>query len=98
MKPFDKLVSCLHRGEISRRDFMQKAAAMGLAARSAPLEELDAAVAVLIDEMSANSSESFVAYKDLYRVAEVGLADRLEIEASTDYDFTDTEERLADFR
>ena len=32
MKPFDKLVSGLHRGEISRRDFMQKAAAMGLAA------------------------------------------------------------------
>ena len=32
MKPFDKLVSCLHKGEISRRDFMQKAAAMGLAA------------------------------------------------------------------
>ena len=32
MKPLDKLVSCLHRGEISRRDFMQKAAAMGLAA------------------------------------------------------------------
>jgi peptide/nickel transport system substrate-binding protein len=32
MKPLDKLVSCLHKGEISRRDFMQKAAAMGLAA------------------------------------------------------------------
>ena len=32
MKPLNKLVSCLNRGEISRRDFMQKAAAMGLAA------------------------------------------------------------------
>jgi len=32
MKPFDNLVSCLHKGEISRRDFMQKAAALGLAA------------------------------------------------------------------
>lgn len=31
MKPIDKLVSCLHRGEISRRDFLQKAAALGLA-------------------------------------------------------------------
>ena len=32
MKPFDKLLSCLHMGQISRRDFMQKAAALGLAA------------------------------------------------------------------
>jgi peptide/nickel transport system substrate-binding protein len=32
MEPFDKLVSSLHKGEISRRDFMQKAAALGLAA------------------------------------------------------------------
>ena len=31
MKPFDKLVSGLNRGEISRRDFLQKAGAMGLA-------------------------------------------------------------------
>ncbi len=31
MKPFDKLVSCLHKGEISRRDFLQKATALGLA-------------------------------------------------------------------
>ncbi|MDH3762888.1 MAG: ABC transporter substrate-binding protein [Gammaproteobacteria bacterium] len=31
MKPFDKLVSSLHKGEISRRDFLQKAGALGLA-------------------------------------------------------------------
>ena len=32
MKPLDKLVSRLHKGEISRRDFLQKASALGLAA------------------------------------------------------------------
>ena len=32
MKPLDKLVSRLHSGEISRREFLQKAGAMGLAA------------------------------------------------------------------
>ena len=31
MKPTDKLVSQLHNGEISRRDFMQRAGALGLA-------------------------------------------------------------------
>jgi len=31
MKPLDKLVSCLKKGEISRRDFLQKAGALGLA-------------------------------------------------------------------
>ena len=31
MKPFDKLVSCLNKGQISRRDFMQRASALGLA-------------------------------------------------------------------
>ncbi|MFT5115406.1 MAG: peptide/nickel transport system substrate-binding protein [Parasphingorhabdus sp.] len=31
MKPFDKLVSGLNRGEISRRDFLQKASALGIA-------------------------------------------------------------------
>ncbi len=32
MKPLDKLVSRLHKGEISRRDFLQTASALGLAA------------------------------------------------------------------
>ena len=31
MKPLDKLLSCLNNGEISRRDFLQKAGALGLA-------------------------------------------------------------------
>ena len=31
MKPFDKLVRSLNKGEISRRDFLQKASALGLA-------------------------------------------------------------------
>lgn len=72
---------------------------MGLAAVSAPADELDATVAALIDEMRPNSQESFVAYKDLYEAAvSRGMADGLAYETATDYRFSDTAERLADFR
>jgi enoyl-CoA hydratase len=77
----------------------QEAADWGLAARCVPLARLDEEVGSLIEAMSANSQESFVAYKDLYRVAaSSGMADGLDYEAATDYEFTDTAERLADFR
>lgn len=76
-----------------------EAAEWGMACRSAPAAELDAVVQSLIDEMLANSGESFVAYKDLYGVAEEsGLETGLAHEYGTDYPFTDTAERLADFR
>lgn len=76
-----------------------EAVAWGLAALGAPRDELDAAVDALIAEMAVNSSESFVAYKDLYAAAEsMGMAPGLEHEAGTDYTFTDTAERLAEFR
>lgn len=74
-----------------------EAVEIGLAARSAPADGYDAALADLIGEILPNSSEAFVAYKDLYREQEttdVGLAN----EYGTDYSFTDTAERLADFR
>lgn len=76
-----------------------EAAAWGLAALSVPRDELIATVAGLVDEMKANSSESFVAYKDLYLAAErLGVEAGLAYEADTDYPFTDTADRLADFR
>ena len=73
--------------------------ALGLANLVAPLADLDSAIAALIDEMRPNSSEAFVAYKDLYLAAEhAGLADGLRYEADTDYEFSDSNERLAEFR
>ena len=76
-----------------------EAAEWGLAALAVPGAELDQAVTELIDEMRPNSPESFVAYKDLYRSAlDDGVTDGLAYEAATDYPFTDTDERLADFR
>ena len=71
----------------------------GLAALGGPLEELDNLVTSTIEKMAANSSESFVAYKDLYAATERLSADQgLLYEAESDYSFTDTGERLADFR
>lgn len=72
---------------------------LGLANICSPLNELDTGIAQLLDEMRPNSSEAFVAYKDLYRQAEntskeVGLR----FEADTDYSFSDSNERLAAFR
>ncbi|HAF68404.1 MAG TPA: enoyl-CoA hydratase/isomerase family protein [Acidimicrobiaceae bacterium] len=71
----------------------------GLAALGGPLEELDAIVDSAIETMASNSSESFVAYKDLYAATERLAADQgLVYEAASEYSFTDTAERLADFR
>lgn len=76
-----------------------EAAAIGLACRSVPLDQLDDEVTALVDQILGNSSGSLAAYKDLYRVAEQdGLADGLTYEAATGYPITDTESRLAGFR
>jgi len=77
----------------------RQAVEYGLAARSAPAAELDDAVAELITEMRANSPNSFVAYKEMYRVAqERGLDGGLAFEYGTEYPFDDTDARVADFR
>jgi enoyl-CoA hydratase len=75
-----------------------EAAEIGLAARSAALESFPEALQQLIDEILPNSSESFVAYKDLYR-EQLPADDGLAREYGTDYPFSDdTNVRLADFR
>ena len=74
-----------------------EAVELGLAARSAPIEDYEDALSALVAEILPNSSEAFVAYKELYREQETtdaGLAH----EYGTDFTFTDTAERLADFR
>ena len=76
-----------------------EARAMGLAARSAPADGLDAAVAELVAAILANSDDSLRAYKDLYRrTLELPLAEGLRYEANTNYPIGDTASRLAGFR
>ena len=76
-----------------------EAAEWGLATRSVPRAELDAAVDDLIEAVLTNSTGSLAAYKDLYRAALTSdLAAGLAYEAATAYPITDTDERLAGFR
>jgi enoyl-CoA hydratase len=76
----------------------EDACALGLANACVASDALDETIAALIDEMRPNSAEAFAAYKDLYRAAEqCGLADGLRYEAATDYPFTETDARLAQF-
>lgn len=74
-----------------------EAVEIGLAARSAPADEFQEALTTLVGEILPNSSEAFVAYKDLYREQETTDAG-LAREYRSDYVFTDTAERLAEFR
>ncbi|BAN00397.1 enoyl-CoA hydratase/isomerase family protein [Ilumatobacter coccineus] len=77
----------------------REAVEIGLAARSAPRDTFADALATLLDELLANSSDAFGAYKDLYR-ERLPLDAGLTREYGTDYPFddSDTAARLADFR
>jgi enoyl-CoA hydratase/carnithine racemase len=76
-----------------------EARSLGMVARTAPHDELDAATAELVAAIAANSTGSLRAYKDLYaRAAELPLGEALAYEARTDYRIVDTAERLAGFR
>lgn len=76
-----------------------EAVEIGLAARSAPRDGFPEALATLVGEMLANSSDAFAAYKDLYR-EQLPLDAGLAREYGTEYPFddSDTAARLADFR
>jgi len=77
----------------------REAAEIGLACRSAPRDDLDAATDRLIEQILGNSAGSLAAYKDLFGIAEQqSLADGLAYEAGTNYPIGDTDERLAAFR
>ena len=78
--------------------FGSEAAAWGIAIRSVPLVQLDAAVDEVVGQLLSNSSGSLAAYKDLYRAAlDFGLRDGLAYEGATAYAITDTHERVAFF-
>jgi enoyl-CoA hydratase/carnithine racemase len=60
---------------------------------------LEETVQELIKKISANSMASLAAYKYLYNQGlNETLKNGLEFEARSEFDFTDTEERLAKFR
>jgi enoyl-CoA hydratase len=96
-----RLVGVARARELSftgRRFSGIEAVAWGLAVRSVPLEELDAAVEALIADVVANSGGSIAAYKDLYRAAlDQPLGEGLRYEADTSYDIADSAERIASF-
>jgi len=76
-----------------------EAAEWGLAIRSVPRDQLDAAVDELVATLLANSQGSLAAYKDLYRAAlDSDMVAGLAYEAGAEYEIADTDERVADFR
>jgi enoyl-CoA hydratase/carnithine racemase len=76
-----------------------EAAAWGLATTSVPRDQLDGAVAALVEQLLRNSPGSLAAYKDLYRAAlDHDLAAGLAHEAATAYAIDDTEARISSFR
>ena len=74
------------------------AARWGLVNASVPADELDGAVASLVQALLVNSPSAVAAAKDLYRQAlDGGLADGLAYEAATGYEIPDTMDRLGTF-
>lgn len=75
-----------------------EAAEWGLANRAVPLDELDAAVRALADEILPNSRGSIAAYKVLYNKGG-GRTEKkaLQFEEEKVFSISDTNERLAEF-
>lgn len=75
-----------------------EAAAMGMAVRAVPLDELDATVAELAAAIGENSADSISAYKDLYRhQLDAGLTDGLAFEYSANYRMSGAGDRVDGF-
>ncbi len=76
-----------------------EAAAWGLANKAVPLAELDAAVRELADVMLKNSRGAIAAYKALYnKGARRDEKKAIEFEEETEFEISDTNERLAGFK
>lgn len=75
-----------------------EAVQIGLAMRSVPIAQLDAATEELVAEIMANSHDSIVAYKELYRQGQDrGLSESLQFEYSTRYTLGGASGRLGTF-
>jgi len=77
----------------------KEAQQLGLVNMAVPPDKLEETVQQLIEKLTANSMASLAAYKYLYNQ---GMKDTLqkglELEAKSEFDIKDTEERLAKFR
>jgi len=77
----------------------QEAERIGLINMAVPAEKLEETVQELARKIMGNSLETIAAYKQLYNR---GMRDTLEkgltLEAESEFDITDTEERVKDFR
>ena len=72
---------------------------LGLVNMAVPLDKLEETVQELIKRITVNSEASLAAYKYLYNQgAKETLKSGLELEAGSEFDIQDTEERLAKFR
>lgn len=77
----------------------REAERIGLVNMAVTADKLEETVQELIKKITANSMESLAAYKYLYnRGMKDTLKKGLELEAESEFDIRDTEERLAKFR
>ena len=76
----------------------KQAAEWGLANYAVPLDDLDATVKEITDGIASCSPGAVTAFKDLYAHWLTGsVADALKYETDTEYEITDTAERLGQF-
>ena len=77
----------------------KEAERIGLVNMAVPLEKLEEALQTLAKKIMANSPQSIMAYKQLYNANESMTLDKsLKLEFGSEFDITDTDQRLAGFR
>lgn len=77
----------------------QEAERIGLINLTCPPEKLEEALQTMAKKIMANSPQSIGAYKHLYNTNEgMTLEDGLELEFGSEFEITDTEERLGGFK
>jgi enoyl-CoA hydratase/carnithine racemase len=77
----------------------KEAERIGLINLAVPAEKLEEALQTMVKKIISNSAQSIQAYKYLYNKNEtLSLEQSLELEYQSEFDITDTEDRLSSFR
>jgi len=77
----------------------REAERIGLVNMAVPAEKLEESLQTMTKKIMANSQQSIAAYKHLYNTNEGMQLDKsLELEFGSEFEITDTEERVAQFR
>ena len=77
----------------------REAERIGLVNVAVPAEKLEESLQTMAKKIMANSQQSIAAYKHLYNTNEGMQLDKsLELEFGSEFEITDTEERVAQFR